>query len=92
MTKINVLYKYVIISKLGIIPKATEVDVCSIISADKKTKLRYGRMWLKRTINQAIRGSIECYIKAGKKIMELDHGVEVNDNIINLDNSINMNI
>jgi hypothetical protein len=60
VSDIRVVARYVIISSLGIVPKATEDDVCSIISSEKKDKLRYGRMWLKRMINQAIRGSFEC--------------------------------
>jgi hypothetical protein len=43
-------------------------------------------------INQAIRDSFEGYINAGKDITELDHIVEVNDNITNLDKSTNMNL
>jgi hypothetical protein len=37
-------------------------------------------------INQAIRGSFECYINAGKEIIRLDLVAEVNE-----DSSINMN-
>jgi hypothetical protein len=32
--------KYVIISSVGIVPKATEEDVCNTISSKKKEKLR----------------------------------------------------
>jgi hypothetical protein len=42
-------------------------------------------------VNQAIRGSFECYISAGKEITKLDHVAEVNYDITNLDNSVNMN-
>jgi hypothetical protein len=49
-------------------------------------------MWIKRTINQAIRGSFEYYINAGKEIISLDHIAETNDDITNLDSSINMNL
>jgi hypothetical protein len=49
-------------------------------------------MWINRIFNQAIRGSFECYINAGKEITELDHVVEMNDDITNLDNSINLNL
>jgi hypothetical protein len=62
------------------------------IDSDKKERLRYGRMWIKRMINQAIRGSFECYINAWKEITSLDHVAEVNDDITNLDSSINMNL
>jgi hypothetical protein len=43
-------------------------------------------------VNQAIRGSFECYISAGKEITELDHVAEVNYDITNLDNSVSMNL
>jgi hypothetical protein len=49
-------------------------------------------MWLKRMINQVIRGSFECYINARKDITELDHVAEVNENITNAESSINMNL
>jgi hypothetical protein len=65
---VRVEAKYVIISSLGILPKATEDDVCSIVSSDKKEKLRYGRIWLKRMINQAIKGSFECNVNTDKVI------------------------
>jgi hypothetical protein len=83
---------YVIISNLGVVPKATEKDVCEIVSSNEKEKSRYGRMWLKRMVNQAVRGFFECFISAGKDITELDHVAEVNYNITNLDNSVNMNL
>jgi hypothetical protein len=35
--------RYIIYSSLGIVSKATENDVCNIISSDKKEKLRYGK-------------------------------------------------
>jgi hypothetical protein len=59
---------------------------------DEREKLRYTRMWLKRMINQVIRGSFECYINARKEITEIDHVVEVNQNIANAEGSINMNL
>jgi hypothetical protein len=68
VSKINVNCKYIIISSLGIVPKTTEDDVCSIINTEKKEKLRYGRIWLKRMVNQAIGESFECYINAGNEI------------------------
>jgi hypothetical protein len=43
-------------------------------------------------INQAIRGSFECYINAGKEITSLDQVAEVNDDITNLDSSIDSNL
>jgi hypothetical protein len=49
-------------------------------------------MRIKRMINQTIRGSSECYINAGKEIASLDHVSEVNNDITNLDSSINMNL
>jgi hypothetical protein len=49
-------------------------------------------MWLKRMINQVIRGSFKCYINARKEITEIDHVVEVNQNIANAEGSINMNL
>jgi hypothetical protein len=76
---------------LDIVPKETERYMCSLIDSDKKERLRYGRMWIKRMNNQAIRGSFECYINAGKEIISLDHAAEVNDDIMNLNSSINMN-
>jgi hypothetical protein len=84
--------KYISISSLGIVPKPIEDDNCNIVSSDKKEKLRYGRMWLKRMINQAIRGSFECYVNADKVVAGLDHVTEVNEDITNLNDSINMNL
>jgi hypothetical protein len=49
-------------------------------------------MWLKRMISQIIRGSFECIINTGKEITELDHVAEVNEEIVNLDCSVNMNL
>jgi hypothetical protein len=92
VSDVGVKCNYVIISNLGIVPEATEADVCAIISSNNKEKGRYRRMWLKRMINQAIRGSFECYINASKDITELDHIAEVNYDITNLDNSVNMNL
>jgi hypothetical protein len=43
-------------------------------------------------INQVIRGSFECYINTGKAITEIDHVVEVNQNIENVEGSIIMNL
>jgi hypothetical protein len=73
-------------------PKTTEDDVCSIVNSDKKEKLRYGRMWLKRMINQAIRGSFECDVNAEKVVTGLDLIAEVNEDITNKDDSINLNL
>jgi hypothetical protein len=70
----------------------TEDDLCKLLRSDEKEKLRYTRMWLKRMVNQVIRGSFECYIKAGKEITETDQVVEVNQNIANAEGSINMNL
>jgi hypothetical protein len=77
---------------MGIVSKATEDDIYSIIDSDKKERLHYGRMWIKRMVNQAIRGSFECYINAGKDVTSLDHVAEINEDITNLDDSINMNL
>jgi hypothetical protein len=49
-------------------------------------------MWLKRMINQAIRGSFECYVNADKVGASLDHVTEVNEDITNLNDSINLNL
>jgi hypothetical protein len=92
VSKINVSCKYTIISNLGIVPDVMENVICSLIDVSKKEKLRYGRMWLKRMVNQAIRGSFECYINTGNEITNLDHVAEVNDDIVNLDSPINMNL
>jgi hypothetical protein len=78
--------------KSSIVPKETERDMLSLIDSDKKEILRYGRIWIKRMINQVIRESFECYIKTGKEITSLDHIAEVNDDIANLNSSINMNL
>jgi hypothetical protein len=91
-TRVRVAVKYVTISSLGIVQKPTEDDVCSVFSSDKKEKLRYGRMWLKRMINQAVRGSFECDVNAEKIITGLDHIAEVNEDIINKDDSVNLNL
>jgi hypothetical protein len=80
-----------LISSLGIVPKITEDYVCSIINTEEKEKLRYGRIWLKRMIKHAIRRSFEFYIKAGNKISNLDQVATVNEDIVKLDSSINMN-
>jgi hypothetical protein len=84
--------KFIAISNLGIVPKETERGLYSLIDSDKKERLRYGRMWIKRMINQAIRESFECYVNAGKEITSLDHVAKVDDGIANLDSSINMNL
>jgi hypothetical protein len=89
---IEVDCSYIVISNLGRVPKETEVDLCRMLRNDEKEKLRYARMRLKRMINQVIRGSFECYINAGKEITEINHVVEVNQNIENVEGSINMNI
>jgi hypothetical protein len=69
VSDVGVKCSYVIISNLGVVPKATELDVCGIVSSSEKEKSRYGRIWLKIMVSQAIRGSFECYI-CGKG----DHG------------------
>jgi hypothetical protein len=43
-------------------------------------------------INQAIRGSFECYANADKIVSGLDHITEVNEDIMNLNDSINLNL
>jgi hypothetical protein len=92
VTKNEVDCNYIIISNLGMVPKATEVDLCRLLRNDDKEKVRYAPMWLKRMINQIIRGSFECYINAGKEITEIDHVIEVNQNIEDAEGSINMNL
>jgi hypothetical protein len=49
----NVDCKFVVISNLDIVPKEIESDMCSLIDSDKKERLRYGRMWIKRMIDQS---------------------------------------
>jgi hypothetical protein len=44
IAKINITCKYVVISKLEIVSKTMEEDVCSISSTNKNEKLRYGGM------------------------------------------------
>jgi hypothetical protein len=66
--------------------------MCRLLKGEEKDKPRYARMWLKRMVNQVLRGSFECYINAGKDITDIDHFVEVNQNIANPDDSINMNL
>jgi hypothetical protein len=92
VSDVGIKCSYVIISNLGVVPKAKELYVCRIVSSSDKKKSRYGRMWLKRMVNQAIRGSFECYISAGKEITELDQVAEVNYDTTSLDNSVNMNL
>jgi hypothetical protein len=92
VSSIKVEPKFIIISSLGIVPKATENDMCSIVSSEKNEKLRYGRMLLKRMINQAVRGSFECFVNVDKVVADIDHVTEINEDIMNLDNSINMNL
>jgi hypothetical protein len=62
------------------------------VSSDKKEKLRYDRMGLKRMNNQIIKGSFECYVNADKVVACLVHVKEINEkneNITNLNHSIN---
>jgi hypothetical protein len=92
VSSIDVDCNYIIILNLGIVPKKTENDLCRLLRNDEKEKLRYTRMWLKRMINQVIRGSFECYKNAEREITETDHVVEVNQNIANAEGSINMNL
>jgi hypothetical protein len=49
-------------------------------------------MWIKRIVNQAIRGSFECYLNVDKEVSRLDHVTEENEDISNLDDSINLNL
>jgi hypothetical protein len=49
-------------------------------------------MWLKWMINQAIRGSFECFVNADKVVVGLDDVTEVNVDITNLNDSIDMNL
>jgi hypothetical protein len=44
VSDVGVKCSYVIISNLGIVPKATEDDVGGIVSSSDKEKSRYGRM------------------------------------------------
>jgi hypothetical protein len=55
-------------------------------------KVKYGRMWLMREMNQVLRSSFECYINASEEIQKMDHLMEVNQDITNLDSSININL
>jgi hypothetical protein len=89
---VRVEAKYVITSSLGIVPKDAEIDICNIVSSDKKEKLRYDPMWLKRMINQAIGGSFECHVNADRVVAGLNQVAEVNEDITNLDDSINLNL
>jgi hypothetical protein len=43
-------------------------------------------------INQAIRGSFEVYINADRVVTGLDHVTEINEDIANLNDSINLNL
>jgi hypothetical protein len=86
VSSVRVKHKFIIISNLGVVPKETERYMWSIVSSEKNKKLRYMWMWLKRMVNQAIRGSFECYINADKVVAGLDHVTEVNENIMNLYN------
>lgn len=49
-------------------------------------------MWLKRLVNQTIRGSFEYFINMNKEIQRMEHVIEVTDDITNLESSINMNL
>jgi hypothetical protein len=82
-TRITVECHYIIISNLGMVPKTTETDLCRLLKGEEKDKPRYARMWLKRMVNQVLRGSFECYINAGKEITDIEHVCEVNHNIAN---------
>jgi hypothetical protein len=53
VSNVTVDCKFIVISNLDIIPKEIENDMCSLIDSDKKERLRYGRMWIKRMINQS---------------------------------------
>jgi hypothetical protein len=37
-------------------------------------------------------GSFECNLNAGKEVTSKDHVAEVNEDIVNLDSSVNMNL
>jgi hypothetical protein len=49
-------------------------------------------MWLKRMINQAVRGSFVCYVNVDKVVSGLDQVTEVNEDITNLNDFINLNL
>jgi hypothetical protein len=55
VSNVNVNGKFIVISNLGIVPKETDKVFCSLIDSNKKERLRYGRMWNKSMVNQAIR-------------------------------------
>jgi hypothetical protein len=76
VSNVNVKVEFVIISNLGVVPKETERDVCDIVNSDKKERLRLECMWTKRMVNQAIRGSFECYLNVDKEVSRLDHIAE----------------
>jgi hypothetical protein len=40
--------KFIVFPNLDIVQKETERDIYSLIDSDKKERLRYGRMWIKR--------------------------------------------
>jgi hypothetical protein len=43
-------------------------------------------------VNQANKGSFECYLNACKEVTSIDHVAEVNEDIVNLDSSVSMNL
>jgi hypothetical protein len=54
--------------------------------------MKYDMMQLKRMVNQVLRGSFKCCINANEEMQKMDHVMEVNQDIINLNSSININL
>jgi hypothetical protein len=52
VSNVKVNCKFIVITNLDIVSKETERDMRSLIDFDKKERLSYRRMWIKRMINQ----------------------------------------
>lgn len=81
--------RIIVIGSLGVVPKRTERDFCSIIdvAVDKKEKIKSGRM-----ANQTNSGLFECYINACAEIQNMYHVLEVYDDFTSLESSIIVNL
>jgi hypothetical protein len=50
---------YIVVSSLGILPQETETDFGNLLHLASQGKRKTLKLWMKRVINQAIRGSFD---------------------------------